>query len=154
MTTPSIGSTASRASVGFHGETVDMEVALDDTVRQLQGHLNNVQQLLRNIAVIVEQDADFKTEVAESDKVDDELRRMGWLFADFRHIVDDLISIPDTKEDKAWFKLHKKERAATEKVLQAEHDAQEKAERAASKAALKLAQASIAEGDEDTEMKH
>ena len=113
--------------------------------------MNLVQLHLRSLAAIVDQDADFKEEVAELDKVDDELRGLAWLFADLRSMGEDLISVPDTKEDKAWFKLHKAQRKLDEKKLEAEHAAQIMEEKKAAKLAMKMQVSSIAE--DDNEMK-
>ena len=132
----SICSTGS-ACVGFKDGAVPLEEALDETIRELQKHLNMVQVRLREIAMLVEQDPDFKEEVKLSDELDDGLRDMNWLFNDLRAMAYDLISIPDEPEDKAWFKQHKIERKANEKKLQAEHNAQVKEERKKQKQALK-----------------
>jgi len=144
----SVSSVGSQASVGFRGGAVPMEQALDETVRDLQKHLNLVQCRLREIAAIVEQDNDFKEEVKLSDALDDELRDMSWLFDDLRLMAYDLITIPEDAEDKLWFKQHKQTRKLEEKRIQAEHAQHLKEERAASKAALKLARSTIAEGNE------
>lgn len=146
----SVSSVGSTASVGFHGQSVNLEQALDETVRNLQSHLNLVQCHLRRIAAIADQDADFKDEVEESDKLDDDLRSMTWLFADLRSMAEDLISIPDTPEDKIWFKAHKAQRKLDDKRIEAEHAIKVKEERKASKSALKLQQSVIME---DAEMK-
>lgn len=147
--TSSVGSTV---SVGFHGRAVGMEEALDETVRGLQKHLNLVQCHLRTIAAVVEQDDDYAVELKLSADLDDDLRQMSFLFEDLRQMGCDMISIPETPEEKAMAKKWKIDRKERERKLQAEHAAQVKAERIANKAALQ-AQRSIAEGDEDAEMK-
>jgi hypothetical protein len=123
--------------VGFRGDAVPLDEALDETIRNLQKHLNMVQVKLREIAVLVEQDPDFQEEVKLSDDLDDELRDMNWLFSDLRSMAYDLISIPDLPEDKAWFKQHKIDRKANEKKVQAEHAAKIKEERVQQKKAMK-----------------
>ena len=145
----SVSSVGSTVSVGFRGEAVSLEVGLDQCVRDLQKHLNMVQVHLRQIASICEQDADFKVEVSESDKLDDELREMCWLFADLRQFAEDLISIPDTPEDKIWYKAHKAQRKLDDKRIEAEHAAKVKDEKKANKLAMKMANSSIAEGDHE-----
>jgi len=112
-------------------------------------HLNLVQERLRNIAVIVDQDDDFKEEVKLSDALDDDLREMGWLFEDLRGMAYDLITLPDEPADKAWFKAHKAQRKADEKAAQVAHKTKIAEEREASKAALKVARMTIAEGDDE-----
>lgn len=122
--------------VGFGDKAVPLEEALDETIRQLQAHLNMVQSRLREIAMLVEQDPDFKEEVKLSDELDDGLRDMNWLFNDLRTMAYDLITLPEEPEDKVWFKQHKIERKANEKKLQAEHAAQIKEDRKKQKQAL------------------
>jgi|SRR5271165_4135830 len=135
----SVSSVGSNVSVGYKGSAVPLEQALDEVVRDLQKHLNNVQVSLRGIAMIVEQDDDFQEEVKLSDLLDDDLREMQWLFSDLRQMSYDLITIPEEKEDKDWFKNHKNERKILEKKLQSEHAAQIKEERKTAKVALKEA---------------
>jgi hypothetical protein len=132
----SISSTGS-ISVGYKGGAVPLEQALDEVIRELQKHLNMVQVKLREIAIIVDQDPDFKEEVTLSDELDDNLREMEWLFSDLRSMAYDLISDPYEPEDKAWFKTHKAERKVNEKKLQSEHAAKVKEERIQQKNALK-----------------
>lgn len=132
----SISSTGS-ISVGYKGGAVPLEEALDEVIRELQKHLNNVQIKLREIAILVEQDPDFKEEVELSDELDDNLREMEWLFTDLRSMAYDLISDPYEPEDKVWFKTHKVERKANEKKLQSEHMTKLKEDRAKQKKALK-----------------
>jgi len=71
----SVSSVGSTASVGFHGQSVNLEQALDATVRDLQSHLNMVQVHLRTIAATVERDDDFAEELALTGRVDDDLRK-------------------------------------------------------------------------------
>jgi hypothetical protein len=131
----SVSSTCS-INIGFRGGAVPLEQALDETIRDLQKHLNNVQMKLREIAVIIDQDPDFREEVKLSDDLDDNLREMEWLFVDLRSMAYDLISAPDLPEDKAWFKVHKDERKSNEKKLQAEHTLKVKEDRKNQKMAL------------------
>lgn len=137
----SVSSVGSMASVGFHGQSVNLEQALDETVRELQKHLNMVQVHLRTIAATVERDDDFAEELALTGKVDDDLREMSWLFEDLRAFAADLISIPETAEEKALLRKWKIDRKVLEKRLQEEHTAKVREERAASKLALKTEKA-------------
>ena len=132
----SVSSVGSTCSVGFKGQAVNLEQALDSTIRDLQSHLNLVQCHLRSIAATVEQD--------------DDLRQMGWLFEDLRSFATDLISVPETAEDKSQMKVWKVQRKEIERKLQIEHIAAVKTERAASKLALKAEKLLIRE---DSEMK-
>lgn len=137
----SVSSVGSMASVGFHGQSVNLEQALDETVRELQKHLNMVQVHLRTIAATVERDDDFAEELTLTGKVDDDLREMSWLFEDLRAFAADLISIPETAEEKALLRKWKIDRKVLEKRLQEEHTAKVREERAASKLALKTEKA-------------
>ena len=60
-----------------------------------------------------------------------------------------MISLPETKEDKQWFKEHKVTRKADEKRVQAEHKAKVAEDRKAEKLALKAQQSSLADVDEE-----
>lgn len=146
----SVSSTCSNVSVGYKGGAMPLEQALDEVIRDLQKHLNSVQVSLRGIAMIVDQDNDFKEEVKLSDILDDDLREMQWLFSDLRQMSYDLISIPEEKEDKDWFKNHKNERKLNEKKLQSEHATQVKEERKTQKVALKAAK-TLGDIDEEAE---
>ena len=137
----SVSSVGSMASVGFHGQSVNLEQALDETVRELQKHLNMVQVHLRTIAATVERDDDFAEELALTGKVDDDLREMSWLIEDLRAFAADLISIPETAEEKALLRKWKIDRKVLEKRLQEEHTVKVREERAASKLALKTEKA-------------
>ena len=85
----SVSSVGSTCSVGFKGQAVNLEQALDSTIRDLQSHLNLVQCHLRSIAATVEQDDDFSVELDLTGKMDDDLREMTWLFDDLRQMAAD-----------------------------------------------------------------
>ena len=141
----SVSSVGSTASVGFKGGAVNLEQALDETIRDLQKHLNMVQCSLRSIAATVEQDDDYKTELDLAANLDSDLRQMSWLFEDLRAFCWDLISVPESPEEKAMLKKFKIDQKELERKLQIEHSAKVKAERAASKLALKMEKNSIGE---------
>ena len=134
----SVSSVGSTVSLGFKGQSVNFEHALDETVRELQKHLNMVQVHLRLISSTVEQDDDLAVELELSGKLDDDLREMGWLFEDLRSFATDLISQPETAEEKSLVKAWKVQRKQIERKLQIEHISTVKAERAVSKLALKM----------------
>lgn len=138
-------------SVGFRGGAATLEVALEETIKNLQGHLNGVQLKLRQIAQLCEADPEFKAEVELSDSLDDELREMMWLFDELRQMAYDLISEPETAEDKLFFKHHKAARKLDEKRLQKEHKDRVKADRVAQKAALKAEKATLGDVEEGEE---
>ena len=103
-------SSASSVSVSFHGKEVDLETALDTTVRGLQQHLNAVQCNLRTLAADSERDPDFQDAIAEADKLEEGIEEMQWLFNDLRSMCYDTVGLPETAEEKAWLKRHKVER--------------------------------------------
>lgn len=146
----SVSSVGSSASVGFHGQQVNLDQALQETVDKLIRHMNRIQFELRQLAAAVEQDLPFEEELKMSGQINDELRRMEWLFQDLRAMQDDLISTPDTPEDKLLLKKYKLDQKALEKSEQAKHAEEFRAERAAAKLAKKAALMSIGE---DSEMK-
>ena len=141
----SVSSVGSTASVCFRGGAVNLEQTLDSTIWELQMHLNLVQCSLRSIAATVEQDDDYKTELDLAANLDSDLRQMSWLFEDLRAFCWDLISVPESPEEKAMLKKFKIDQKELERKLQIEHSAKVKAERAASKLALKMEKNSIGE---------
>lgn len=134
--TMSVSSVASNATVGFHGRSVGMEEALDEVVRRLQNHMNHVQLALRQVACVAEQDLDYEEELKLSWGIDEDLLQMGFLFDDLRAMCLDLITVPETPEEKALAKKFKIDRKEYEKKAIAEHVERFKLEREASKAAL------------------
>lgn len=114
-----------------------MEVALDEVVRKLQAHLNMAQCHLREIAACVDRGEDYEDELKLSWDLDEDLLLMSFLFEDLRMMSLDLISVPETPEEKAMAKKWKIDRKEHERKLTAEHVAQVKTERAAYKASLK-----------------
>ena len=132
----SVSSVTSTVSVGFHGRSVGIEEALDEVVRDLQNHLNHVQLALRQVASVAEQDLDYEEELKLSWSIDEDLLQMGFLFDDLRGMCLDLITVPETAEEKALAKKWKSDRREYEKKAVAEHAAKFKEERTASKAAL------------------
>ena len=141
----SVSSVGSTCLVGFKGQAVNLEQALDSTIRDLQSYLNLVQCHLRSIAATVEQDDDFGIELDLTRKMDDALRSMTWLFDDLRQMAADLISLSITSEAKAQLKIWKVQRKELEKKLQTEHVIKIREERVASKLALKMEKASLGE---------
>ncbi len=132
----SVSSVTSNASVGFHGRSVGMEEALDEVIRDLQNHLNHVQLALRQVASVAEQDLDYEEELKLSWSIDEDLMQMNFLFDDLRAMCLDLITVPETAEEKALAKQFKVNRREYEKRAIAEHAAKFKEERAAAKEAL------------------
>ena len=130
----SISSVGSQASVSFHGAQQSLDLALDQTVRDLIKHMNAVQFQLRSLAMAPDQDVPFEDELKLCAKIADDLRQMSWLFDDLRRFQFDLLSEPNTAEDKALLRSWKIERKAIEKAEEARHAALVKEEIEAAKA--------------------
>ena len=80
----SISSVGSTASVWVNGQQVPLEIQLEEVVAKMQNHLNRAQLHLREVAVVVEQDASMEEELKLSGDLDDELLEMQFLFDDMR----------------------------------------------------------------------
>src|SRR5688572_20691457 len=117
----SVSSVGSMVSVGFHGREVGMEEALDETVRALQRHLNLAQCHLREIAAVVERNEEYEQELKLSWDLDEDLLQMSFLFEDLRMMSLDLISTPQTPEEKALAKKWKIDRKEHERKLISAH---------------------------------
>lgn len=133
----SVSSAGSQASVSFRGEEVNYNDAMDQVYRELVGHLNHSQLLLRQVALACEQDLPFEEELKIATAFDDDQRNMEFLIDAQRGMMTELISIPDTPEDKILLKKWKIDRKEKERVRQAEHAAQVKADMVAYKLAKK-----------------
>lgn len=129
---------------------MDLDRALQKSFDDLMAHMTKVQFSMRQLALAVEQDLQFEEELKLTAVIDGELREMSWLFDELRAIESDLISIPETPEDKLLLKKFKLDQKALEKTLQAEHAERFKAERAAAKLAMKAEKLKLAE---EAEMK-
>lgn len=133
----SVSSVGSNASVSFRGEDVNYQDAMDQMYRELIGHLNSSQMLMRQVACACEQDLTFEEELKVASAFDDDHREMEFLLDAQRGMMVELISIPETAEDKALLKKWKIDRKLREKTLQAAHQEQVKADMAAYKLAKK-----------------
>lgn len=103
-------SSASTVSVNYHGKECSLEESLDETVRNLQSHLNAVQCNLRTLAADQERDPDFKEAIGEADKLETHIVQMVELFEELRGYCYDLVGLPESMEEKLWLKQHKIER--------------------------------------------
>ena len=103
-------SSASQVSINFRGKECSLEESLDETVRELQGHLNAVQMNLRILAADQDRDPDFKEAIAEADKLETHIVQMIELFEELKTYCYDLVGEPSDMEEKQWLKLHKLER--------------------------------------------
>jgi len=98
--------------VSLNGKEVVLEEALDEVVRGLQKHLNQVQLQLRMLGAGSERDDDFEEKIVEADRMEDEILSMQELFDDLRSMSYQIVGLPETKEEKEFLKAHKIERKA------------------------------------------
>lgn len=112
----STASNLSEISVNLHGQTITVEKALDDTIRELQQHMNQLQCKLRVIASMSEQQtgdlepgdfSDLKESVKETDELEDHIQEMIELFEDLRDMAGQLAYLPETPAERLWLKDHK-----------------------------------------------
>ena len=103
----SISSACSSVSVSLNGREMGLEEALDETIRNLQKHLNNVQMQLRVIGVGSERDDDFEDQIKEADKMQDGIIEMTWLFEDLYDMAYQIVGQAETPQEKAFLKQHK-----------------------------------------------
>lgn len=144
--TMSVASNISHISVNHHGKVVTVESALDETVRDLQQHLNQLQCKLRAIAALSDQqtgdleDGDFsdlKESVKQTDELEDHIQDMIELFEDLKDIAGQLAYLPETPAERTWLKDHKTHR----KAHLAERKKQAAEQRKANKTAAKSEEA-------------
>ena len=119
----SIASSASEArSVCFQGNAMSLEEALDKVIRDSQACLNSLQESLRNLAALEEQeidiDSDFQGAVELEDRTVDLVDMMTNLLKELVPIAADIRgSCP--KSSREWYTQHKasvRERRAREKA--------------------------------------
>ena len=119
----SVASSASEArSVCFQGAEMSLEQALDTVIRDSQACLNSLQESLRNLAALEEQeideDDDFKGAVELEDRTVDLVDMMSHHLKELVPIAADIRgSCP--KSSREWYVAHKadvKERRAREKA--------------------------------------
>ena len=133
----SVSSVGSTASVGFHGQVVGMDEMLDQVMRDMTNHINKVQWALRQIAAASEQDLDYTDGLKLSWAVDEDLLQMSFLADDLRGMCLDLITVPETPEEKAAARKFKIDRKEHDRKSIAEHNARIKADRETLKLARK-----------------
>lgn len=149
MAAMSVSSACSQSTVGFQGQMVNLESALQNVFDDMMSHMTKIQFVMKQLAMAVEQDLPFSAELELSALIMNETREMGWLHDDLHGMQEDLISLPDTAEDKALYKKWKIDQKLLHKTVLAAHAEKFKADRAASKLAFKLEKQSL----EDSEMK-
>ena len=96
--------------ISLNGKEQSIEDAMDSVIAEIQQQLNNSQYSIRQLAMASDQNLEFIEEVKFVDNLQDHLLQIQRLFLDLIDVSDQLISIPETKQDKDFWKLHKKER--------------------------------------------
>jgi hypothetical protein len=111
-------SSASQISINVDGKEMDLEQMLDETIRGVQGHLNQLQMQLRNVACCEDRGESFEEIVEITDEIDDSVIEMIELFGDLQNVTKQIRG-PIPKEYKEWFKQHqdqRKQKKAIEKL--------------------------------------
>lgn len=122
----SVCSDLSNVSVSIHGQEVNVEKALDDTIRALQSHLNDLQVVFRQIAMSSEQFLGDETQVdskeygkltisndlilscKQVDKMQEHIVKMNGLFDDLMSMSMQLVYEPESSDEKKYLKEYKK----------------------------------------------
>ena len=125
----SISSACSSVSVSLNGREMGLEEALDETIRNLQKHLNMVQMQLRMIGVGSERDDDFEDQIKEADKMQDGIIEMTWLFEDLYDMAYQIVGQAETPQEKAFLKKHKLERKVHMDKMKTERKEEKKREK-------------------------
>ena len=111
----SISSSLSNISVSLHGQEVNVEAAIDEVVRNLQKHLNDLQSLMRAIAMSGEQCTgeddmqDLKDSCKQVRELQIHILEMNNLFEDLFDMSGQLRYQPLNDEEKAYLKKDKLE---------------------------------------------
>lgn len=118
----SVCSDLSMMSVSYRGSEVNLEKQLDETIRGLQKHLNDLQLVFRQIAMSCEQEigeevkvdglcvtCDLINSCKQVDEMKEHIVRMNNLFDDLLDMSDQLVYEPINKDEKAYLKKWKNE---------------------------------------------
>ena len=115
----SISSNGSQISINYNGEEMDLEQMLDETVKGIQRHLNDLQLQLRNVAQSEDRNDSFEEIVEFTDAVQDDIDEMIYLFTDLKDVADQIRgkTPPDMKQ---WYLEHKLKRKELKQKEKAE----------------------------------
>ena len=95
-------SNLSDTSVILNGVEVDIDTAINDSYRDIQGLLNTTQSQLRNLAQLEERGEGFQFSHELCSKIDYNLREIVELFKDLRSIVKQVKLKPADQSEKDW----------------------------------------------------
>ena len=96
---------------------------LDETVKGIQKHLNDLQLQLRQVAQSEDRNDDFEEIVEFTDKIEDDVDEMIFLFNDLKSVADQ-IKGPTPKDKKQWYLEHKLKRKEDQQKEKAEKKSQ------------------------------
>ena len=114
----SISSNGSSISINYNGTEMNLEEMLDETVKGIQRHLNDLQLQLRNVAQSEDRNDSFEEIVEFTDAVQDDIDEMIFLFEDLKSVADQIRGKvpPDMKQWYLEHKLKRKEEKLKEKA--------------------------------------
>ena len=98
----SIRSNMSDVSVILNGQEVNIDDAINDTYRDIQGYLNTTQSQLRNLAQVEERSETFFYSHELCSNIDYNIKEILELFKDLKSIVKQVRLKPTTPEEKEW----------------------------------------------------
>ena len=114
----SVSSNGSAMSISFYGNEVSLEEAINDIYRESNRQLNDSQVNLWSLAMIPEQDNDFKKSVELSNKILGHIDELNNIFVELKSVVKQCTIKPESDDDKKWlveYKAEKKEEKLKEK---------------------------------------
>ena len=115
----SISSNGSSISINYNGTEMNLEEMLDETVKGIQSHLNDLQLQLRNVAQSEDRNDSFEEIVEFTDAVQDDIDEMIFLFEDLKSVADQIRG--KTPIDmKQWYLEHKLKRKELKQKEKAE----------------------------------
>lgn len=98
----SIMSNMSDVSVVLNGEEIDIDTAINDTYRDIQGYLNTTQSQLRNLAQVGERSETFRYSHELCTNIDANIKEILELFKDLKSVVKQIKLKPADQSDKDW----------------------------------------------------
>ena len=119
----SISSSGSQISINYNGTEMDLETMLDETVKGIQKHLNDLQLQLRQVAQSEDRNDDFHEIVEFTDAIEDDVDEMILLFEDLKDVASQIRG-KTPKDMKEWYIDHKLKRKQEKQKEKAEKKSQ------------------------------
>jgi len=95
-------SNLSDTSVILNGEEIDVDSAINDTYRDIQGYLNTTQSQLRALAQAEDRSEGFRYSHHLCMTIDRNIKEILELFKDLKSIVKQVKLKPDGDDDRMW----------------------------------------------------